>query len=262
MKKILKLSSIIIILMFLIVSVFSPKMNAATNEGDIEVFFEGPTTIEYGTNEAVYTLRLGKFTNVKDGTIGIETTLEFDYKIFNSVELEEQPGWDLEYDKFTGRIVITADNPKANTDVLKFTFVVNKASANVSGDVYLNDFQIADDGNVDKKINDVSVKGIKITAPKSTGGSAGSGATTLGSGSGSSSGSGTQKDPTTYSYTSQTPATSAATTSSTSELSRDKGTATMALPKTGIRNIIIVSAILVVIAGIVAYIRSKSIKIK
>lgn len=255
-----KIFSILLITIFLIATMLLGIKPVYADEADVEVNIEGTSEIEEGFEEVVMSLKLGKFTGVEEGKVmAIEATLDYSSEIFSSVKVVEQNGWDITYAENTKKIVGTVDEGKANTTIAQLIFTVNKdVKANTTGQITLRNFNITDDINLDKTVDAISknittVERTPVTSPSPNNkNESGSGSGNSEKPSGGASGTGNTKSLSDYA------------SSATKTVTPKEGTTTASsvLPKAGLKNMIIISIIIVAMIGIGSYIRSKTIKLK
>ncbi len=230
-----------LLFIFLVVAVIS-SMNVINyaetpevdSEADIEISIEGADTIKEGDKTYILTLKLGNFNEVEENQVlGFETIVEYDDNLFTDISITKKNGWNITYSEESKKLIGFVDECKANTEIAELTFTVkDNVTVETNGNISLNQFIITDDQEIDKEIENIEKSNISVI-------SANSGITE-------------KEDTDTNAYT---------YSQSSSADKKDTTTANMALPQTGqfwITGIII----MVVIIGIVYYIKMEVLKMK
>lgn len=157
MKKVLKISLILIVMIFIMGNVYaalSYNVNLKTNKTQINKNEEFTVDVN--------------ISNIKSdrGIISLGGTLEYDKNSLELVKMDGQNGWETpsvgaSYNETNGKIAITRSGPgKSNETVFKITFKVkNGSKQNVT--IGLKDITVADGkelAKIDNKYTNVTIK--------------------------------------------------------------------------------------------------------
>lgn len=154
MKKITSLFLIIFIIFGMVFAV-----NAAENETEkkvaVSVSIDGPTSIEIGTELITLTIKLGAFTGIEENKpMGYEAVLNYNKNLIESVTVEGLNSWSAGYSKETQKITGDVGFAKANTQIAKVTFQLNKNLTDESDlGISFSKFNITDDDLLDQTLD-------------------------------------------------------------------------------------------------------------
>lgn len=230
-----------ILLIVLIIASLSINSFAAdeTTEANIEVNLTGATTVNESTKTIELTLSLGAFTGIEENIVlGYEATLEYDEDVFENVTVEGLNGWSATYEPSTK--VLIGETPtavgKANTDITKITLTLKDGlEAGTKGTVTLNNLTLSD-GDTNRF---TYTKEATITVEDSK----------------------QEENGTNENIPSTNTNTNTNTNTAISGNNTDRTTATTkTLPSAGIRNILIISIVIAIIAMVIFKIKSRDIK--
>ncbi len=261
-----KLISIFLIITFILVMVVGVKPVQAA-EADVEVTFEGPSTIKQEDSEVTFLLKLGKFTGVAEkGVMSFDATLEFSEDLFESVSITGQSGWDISYVESTKKISGLVDEGASNTTIAQFVFKVKDGvTAGSAGSVSLTNFNIADSENLDQIIpTALSKDNITVMETANTNNGNEDDDTTQETTNNQTTGTPEVVD--NQRETKENTVVSPANTVPSKGLDEDEmqpnTTPVSTLPKTGLENMIVIAIVVIGITGLGSFIRAKSIKLK
>lgn len=114
MKKIL----ISFIIIFIVMGIGSVSLATEEAEAKIEINLTNRVETINNRKTVILKLALGKFTQIADNaTLGYEAILEYDAKIFETVEVTGLNGWTVNYAESTKRIVTDPKIGAPNTDI-------------------------------------------------------------------------------------------------------------------------------------------------
>ena len=243
MKKVISLIVLIsVILIASTVLASSAKVNVTA-----------PKTIEEGTDELVMTVSLGAFQDLEENqTLGFQATLEYSKDIFESVKVEGLNGWDVSYEESSKTVIGLIKSSKANVDIAKFTFTVkDDVKAGSTDNILLNNFILSNDDTLNQEENyNVQVSVIEALETENPG-----------EGTENSTG---EDNVVTGNNIAENEIVNNTVQNNTinNVINDDTIKNTGKLPAAGIRNTIIISAVIIFLAGLGFIIRSKSIKLK
>ena len=212
-----------------------------------------PKTIEEGTDELVMTVSLGAFQDLEENqTLGFQATLEYSKDIFESVKVEGLNGWDVSYEESSKTVIGLIKSSKANVDIAKFTFTVkDDVKAGSTDNILLNNFILSNDDTLNQEENyNVQVSVIEALETENPG-------------------EGTENSTAEHNVVTGNNIAENEIVNNTVQsntinnvINDDTIKNTGKLPAAGIRNTIIISAVIIFLAGLGFIIRSKSIKLK
>ena len=213
-----------------------------------------PKTIEEGTDELVMTVSLGAFQDLEENqTLGFQATLEYSKDIFESVKVEGLNGWDVSYEESSKTVIGLIKSSKANVDIAKFTFTVkDDVKAGSTDNILLNNFILSNDDTLNQEEN-YNVQVSVIEAP---------GTENPGEGTENTTGKDNVVTGNNIAENEIVNNTVQNNTINNNVINDNTIKNTGKLPAAGIRNTIIISAVIIFLAGLGFIIRSKSIKLK
>ena len=290
MKKVITLTTIISVILLGIVSSYASS--------NIAVNLTGNTKVKEGTKTIELTLSLGSFTDIKTDEIlavGYETTINYDDTLVKSVAVQGLNSWSATYEGSTKKLIGELDDSaikqfKANTNIAKITITLkDDLKAGTIGKIKLNDLVLAY-GDTKDTYDFTYNKEVTVTIEaNATNSQEQSGTENTGSDKNSDD-KNKQENITNNEQQNKDEAKTDKTTnsidkniantninsstkdtikgngiekaSSTQKTNTDKTTATKKIPKTGIKDICIFVTIIIILVGIVCFIRYKNIELK
>ncbi len=142
----------------------SEQVSTSTSQqsnADIEVMLEGPEEVK--DDKFTMTLKIGKLTNIEEGSvIAFDTNLECTLGRYESINITELNGWSITYSNETQRIVGMVDEVKENTEIAKLEFTLKDEVKNVKETIRLTNFNISDDLDLEKTIDNISKEDIML----------------------------------------------------------------------------------------------------
>ena len=146
MRKIQIVTILLIILLCISTNIFA----STNNTFNIEMQTNG-TTISKEQNEVILYVFLSKYEG--DGMLGYEAKLEYDKNVFESATITALNDWDkVVYDSVTGKFVSTTTNAKVQTKIAQITLKLKTNITAKTTQVKINNF-IVSDGNVEDTFN-------------------------------------------------------------------------------------------------------------
>ena len=238
MKKII---SIILLMVILLLNVGTVKADdEGTEAATAVVTLNAPATVPVGTTTVTATINLGALTNIDAGrVVGYTATLAYDATLVEQVTMTGENGWTATCTN--GAIVASIDNVEANKEIAKITFTLKEGlQAGQELTIALNNFRISNDVNLDQTFN--LSKTVTLTAVEQP------------------------KENTTQNETTNEVRDLNAIANTTNKITTNEtnqnALKVTSLPKTGIKNMLILAVIFIAIAAIGFKIREKSIKLK
>ena len=236
-------NKMLITILFIVLIIASVSINSfaadETTEANIEVNLTGETAVNESTKTIELTLSLGAFTGIEENIVlGYEATLEYDEEVFENVTVEGLNGWSATYEPSTK--VLIGETPtavgKANTDITKITLTLKDGlEAGTKGTVALNNLTLTDGETNDFEFS----KEMTISIGNSE--------------------SEQEENGTSENIPNSNTDTNTNTAISGNNTDRTTATTTT-LPSAGIRNILIISIVIAVIAMVIFKIKSRDIK--
>ena len=217
----------------------------------IDVVVDAPSTIEEGTETLTMTISIQNFQDVEEGkTLGFQTTLEYSEDIFESVAVQGENGWEVTYEPSTGVIVGKTTNSQANVVIATLTFTLkDDVTAGTTDNILLNTFILTDDDAVNQTQNyNRQVSIVEATTPGEPDPEQPNGTT-----GGNQVGINNTTNNGTVAFTN---------TSNSANSTDNTIKSGNSLPKTGVTSTIIICLAVIVVAGIIFIVRSKTIKLK
>lgn len=158
--------SIVFIILFILMLAFVTNISLATDPEDDNIKMELNMSIDKQTvqeNDEIVeiTLSLGtleglELTNGKL-VLGYEGLLEYDTDMFESVTVEGVNGWSASYESSTNKIIGDVADAKENTEITKITLKLkNGLSVNSSGKIEITNLMLTDatnDATYNKEFN-------------------------------------------------------------------------------------------------------------
>lgn len=238
MKKIVS-----IILIMLSIICINLKSLALGEDSSIKVGF---SMTNISKNEMKVKMSLSEFTNVPEDSVMTATmTLEYDTSLIESVEVVGKNNWKATIEPTTKRVILETDKSKANTDIAEFVFTTSKEATieklNKSK-VVLKDINISDGENLDQFEKD---KEFKFTLKEENNNSNNTNQNT---------------NTNTNQNTTNTNNISTNTKKNTITANKQNTLAPTKLPAAGIKNLIILSIVIIAIATVIFKIKSRKIK--
>lgn len=135
-KMIISLFCILIMIYMIIV----PKVNALDGVR-ANIKFSG----NYNDDVVIISIEAGKFTGfTSGGVVNASMTLDYDSNIVTKVEVESYNNWKIELAEKTKRVLISTDESKDNVQIAKITVHLNKGKLNNKEQkVSIKEFEIA-----------------------------------------------------------------------------------------------------------------------
>lgn len=151
----------IVSIVLLILSIICININvlAATGETSVKVKF---SVTNMSKNEMKVKMSLAEFTNVPEDSVMTATmTLDYDASLIESVQVVGKDNWKATLEPTTKRVILETDKSKANTDIAEFIFTNNK-NATIEelnkSKILIKDINISDGENLDQFDKDKEFK--------------------------------------------------------------------------------------------------------
>lgn len=233
MKKIISVIITTIVLLFGTICSYAEETPTTTN---IELNLNGSKTIKDGEATIELFLHLGAFTGIEENvTLGYEGILEYDKDMFSSVMIEGLNTWNAEYASTTKKIVGDVAHAKSNTDIAKITLKLKDGiESGTTGKVTISNILLSD-GTNDFSFN----KEITITKEANA-----------------------PVDQEKEKEDIPNNAEDKKDLSVKDTQNIDNTIASAKIPKAGITNLLIIVVVLIILVGMVSFIRYKNIKLK
>lgn len=230
----------IVSIILIILSIICINLNvlAVVEDSSIKVGF---SMTNMSKNEMKVKMSLGEFTNLPENSVMTATmTLEYDTSLVESVEVIGKDNWKATIEPTTTRVILETDKSKANTDIAEFIFTTSKDATieklNKSK-ILIKDINISDGENLDQFEED---KDFKFTLKEENNNSNNNNQNTNAS--------------------TNTNNISTNTEKNTITGNKQNMLAPTKLPAAGIKNLIILSIVIIAIATIIFKIKSRKIK--
>lgn len=230
----------IVSIILIILSIICINLNvlAVVEDSSIKVGF---SMTNMSKNEMKVKMSLGEFTNLPENSVMTATmTLEYDTSLVESVEVIGKDNWKATIEPTTKRVILETDKSKANTDIAEFIFTTSKDATieklNKSK-ILIKDINISDGENLDQFEED---KDFKFTLKEENNNSNNNNQNTNAS--------------------TNTNNISTNTEKNTITGNKQNMLAPTKLPAAGIKNLIILSIVIIAIATIIFKIKSRKIK--
>lgn len=143
----------IVSIILLILSIICININvlAATGDSSVKVKF---AVTNMSKNEMKVKMSLAEFTNVPEASVMTATmTLEYDTSLIEKVEVVGKDNWKATLEPTTKRVILETDKSKANTDIAEFIFTTNK-NATIEklnkSKILIKEINISDGENLDQ----------------------------------------------------------------------------------------------------------------
>lgn len=151
----------IVSIVLLILSIICININvlAATGETSVKVKF---SVTNMSKNEMKVKMSLAEFTNVPEDSVMTATmTLDYDASLIESVQVVGKDNWKATLEPTTKRVILETDKSKANTDIAEFIFTNNK-NATIEelnkSKILIKDINISDGENLEQFDKDKEFK--------------------------------------------------------------------------------------------------------
>ncbi len=230
----------IVSIILIILSIICINLNvlAVVEDSSIKVGF---SMTNMSKNEMKVKMSLGEFTNLPENSVMTATmTLEYDTSLVESVEVIGKDNWKATIEPTTKRVILETDKSKANTDIAEFIFTTSKDATieklNKSK-ILIKDINISDGENLDQFEED---KDFKFTLKEENNNSNNNNQNTNAS--------------------TNTNNISTNTEKNTITGNKQNMLAPTKLPAAGIKNLIILSIVIIAIVAIIFKIKSRKIK--
>lgn len=143
----------IVSIILLILSIICININvlAATGDSSVKVKF---SVTNMSKNEMKVKMSLAEFTNVPEASVMTATmTLDYDASLIESVQVVGKDNWKATLEPTTKRVILETDKSKANTDIAEFIFTTNK-NATIEklnkSKILIKEINISDGENLDQ----------------------------------------------------------------------------------------------------------------
>lgn len=242
-EKMKKIVSIILI----ILSIICINLNALAVEEDSSIKV-GFSMTNMSKSEMKVKMSLSEFKNVPENSVMTATmTLEYDTSLIESVEVVGKDNWKATIESTTKRVILETDKSKANTDIAEFIFTTNK-NATIEelnkSKIVIKDINISDGENLDQFERN---KEFKFTLKEENNNL-------------NNNNQNTNTNTNTNQNTTNTNNISTNTKKNTITGNKHNTLAPTKLPAAGIKNLIILSIVIIAIATIIFKIKSRKIK--
>jgi len=239
----------IILSIFMIITLLVANISFAAGTPTAELTITANKTTVTSTDKTIeVTITLGNISNlVSTGSnlvLAYEGTLEYDSNMFEKVEVKGQNDWTASYEPTTKKILGDTTSAKANTVIAKLTFTLkNSVAKDATGTIKLNNIKLTDETN-DFTFNKTITVTNKTQSedPKQD-----------------KSESDENKIPDNNTIDDQN---SIDKVQSKDNNTVDPSKAKGSLPKAGLKNVMILAALIIVISGVFSFARYKMIKLK
>lgn len=237
MKKTTKLAIIMTILIMILTLTTTVKAETTEKTGNVNMKITMEPIIK-NTKTLTATISLGEFENVTENQpMAYEMTLDYDTEFISGVEVKGLNNWATSYNDSTKRLLGDVDQAKPNQTIAEITFTLaENIPVGTKLEIKFNQINIANDDTLDQTFSLVQ----QATITEANEGT---------------------ENTTTNSTVNETINTVTNTLSNKNTTDPTVVQAT-SLPKAGISNIIIITIVIIALAGIGFMIRSKSIKLK
>lgn len=144
-----KIVSIILLILFIIC--ININVLAVTEDSSVKVKF---SVTNMSKNEMKVKMSLAEFTNVPEASVMTATmTLDYDASLIESVQVVGKDNWKATLEPTTKRVILETDKSKANTDIAEFIFTTNK-NATIEklnkSKILIKEINISDGENLDQ----------------------------------------------------------------------------------------------------------------
>lgn len=239
----------IILSIFMIITLLVANISFAAGTPTAELTITANKTTVTSTDKTIeVTITLGNISNlVSTGSnivLAYEGTLEYDSNMFEKVEVKGQNDWTASYEPTTKKILGDTTSAKANTVIAKLTFTLkNSVAKDATGTIKLNNIKLTDETN-DFTFN----KTITVTNKTQ---------------------SENPKQDKSESDENKIPDNNTMDDKNSIDKVQSKDNNTVdpskakgSLPKAGLKNVMILAALIIVISGVFSFARYKMIKLK
>lgn len=145
-------SKLIISILFIVTILISNVTNAASIDMELTPT-EQEIEITNTNKEILFTIYLKDFVNIEENTaLGYSAVLQYETALFSDVQVTGENGWNIEYNKTTGKIIADTSNAEANSKIGTIRMKVktaNLAATHITK-VKLSDILLTD-GNFELK---------------------------------------------------------------------------------------------------------------
>lgn len=143
----------IVSIILIILSIICINLNALAVEEDSSIKV-GFSMTNMSKNEMKVKMSLSEFKNVPENSVMTATmTLEYDTSLIESVEVVGKDNWKATIESTTKRVILETDKSKANTDIAEFIFTTNKNATieNLNkSKILIKEINISDGENLDQ----------------------------------------------------------------------------------------------------------------
>ena len=241
----------IVSIILIILSIICINLNALAVEEDSSIKV-GFSMTNMSKSEMKVKMSLSEFKNVPENSVMTATmTLEYDTSLIESVEVVGKDNWKATIESTTKRVILETDKSKANTDIAEFIFTTNK-NATIEelnkSKIVIKDINISDGENLDQFEGN---KEFKFTLKEENNNSNNNNQNTN---------TNANTNTNTNQNTTNTNNISTNTKKNTITGNTHNTLAPTKLPAAGIKNLIILSIVIIAIATIIFKIKSRKIK--
>ncbi len=251
------------IILFVVLVIVSFNVKAVSENGST-VNMSFTKTVE--EDKVVITIKLGEFVSVGENSVmAASMTLDFDENVISDISGTSSNSWDITIQESTKRVLLETDTAKPNTEIAKITFNINPNAEPTTSTIALKEINIAaSSSGLDENYNDqtisFSVNEETPTTPDDGKNEVANGNNTGNNATGNNTtGNNAVGNNTPANSTNKVTNNSSSKTNSIAA-NKDNTTATSKLPDTGIRNILIISIVVIAICIVIFKIKSRKIK--
>lgn len=252
------MKKVVSIILFVVLVIVSFNVKAVSENGST-VNMSFTKTVE--EDKVVITIKLGEFVSVGENSVmAASMTLDFDKNVISDISGTSSNSWDITIQESTKRVLLETDTAKPNTEIAKITFNINPNAEPTTSTIALKEINIAaSSSGLDENYNDQTIS-FSVNEETPTTPDDGKNEVANGNNTGNNAtGNNAVGNNTPANSTNKVTNNSSNKTNSIAA-NKDNTTATSKLPDTGIRNILIISIVVIAICIVIFKIKSRKIK--
>lgn len=252
------MKKVVSIILFVILVIVSFNVKAVSENGST-VNMSFTKTVE--EDKVVITIKLGEFVSVGENSVmAASMTLDFDKNVISDISGTSSNNWDITIQESTKRVLLETDSARPNTEIAEITFNINPNASEGTSSVGLKEINIAaSSSGLDETYNDQTIS-FSVNEETPTTPDDGKNEVANGNNTGNNAtGNNAVGNNTPANSTNKVTNNSSSKTNSIAA-NKDNTTATSKLPDTGIRNILIISIVVIAICIVIFKIKSRKIK--
>ena len=252
------MKKVVSIILFVVLVIVSFNVKAVSENGST-VNMSFTKTVE--EDKVVITIKLGEFVSVGENSVmAASMTLDFDDNVISDISGTSSNSWDITIQESTKRVLLETDSARPNTEIAQITFNINPNAEPTTSTIALKEINIAASASgLDEYYNDQTIS-FSVNEETPTTPDDGKNEVANGNNTGNNAtGNNAVGNNTPANSTNKVTNNSSSKTNSIAA-NKDNTTATSKLPDTGIRNILIISIVVIAICIVIFKIKSRKIK--